>query len=100
MARTNRAGQDDIWLNEKKIEVILKVTGEAAGFFRRRKLVPQQEIVKELQEDGGLLVSTHVAHETQILSVVREWIPHIRIVSPEGLQAEMETGLRSYLQGN
>lgn len=93
------ATEDDIWLNEKKIEVILKITGEAAGFFRRRKLVPQQEIVKELKEDGGMLVSARVAHMNQILPIVREWIPHIRIISPEGLQAEMETTIRAYLQG-
>ena len=47
-------------------------------------------------EDGGLIVSAKVAHINQILPTVRQWIPHIRIISPEGLQAEMERGMQGY----
>lgn len=89
--------EDAIWLKEKKQEVVLKVTGLAANYFRRRKHVPQQRIEKEL-EDGGLIVSTRIAHEDQILPLVRQWIPHIRIISPEGMQASMESALRQYVQ--
>lgn len=88
--------EDGIWLNEKKLEVVLKITGPAASYFRRRKLVANQVVEKEL-EDGGMIVSTKVAHVNQILPTVRQWIPNIRIISPEGLQAEMESEIRSYL---
>jgi len=88
--------EDDIWLNAKKQEVVLKVSGLAANYFRRRKLVANQVIEKEL-EDGGLIVSCKVAHVNQILPTVRQWIPDIRIISPEGVQAEMERGLGEYL---
>ncbi|CAM8649616.1 COG2378 Predicted transcriptional regulator [Comamonadaceae bacterium] len=90
------SAEDGIWLNEKKFEVVLKITGTAANFFRRRKLVANQVIEKEL-EDGGIIVSAKVAHANQILPIVRQWIPCIRIISPEGLQAEMEIEIRSYL---
>lgn len=42
-------------------------------------------------------MSGKVAHINQILPTVRQWIPHIRIISPEGLQGEMEREIRSYL---
>lgn len=90
------SGEDGIWLNEKKLEVVLKITGAAANYFRRRKLVANQVIEKEL-EDGGMIVSAKVAHVNQILPTVRQWIPCIRIISPEGLQAEMESEIRRYL---
>jgi hypothetical protein len=32
-----------------------------------------------------------------VLPIVRYWIPHIRIISPEYLQAEIEKGLAEYL---
>jgi hypothetical protein len=35
---------------------VLKINGEVAGYFKRRKLIANQVIEKEL-EDGGLLVS-------------------------------------------
>ncbi len=90
------ADEDDIWLNEKKIEVVLKITGPAASYFRRRKWIANQVIEKEL-EDGGMIVSARVAHVNQILPTVRHWIPNIRIISPEGLQAEMEREIQAYL---
>lgn len=88
--------EDDIWLNPDKKEVVLKISKEAASYFRRRKLIANQVIEKEL-EDGGLIVSGKVAHPNQILPIVRQWIPSVRIISPEGLQADMESQLRDYL---
>lgn len=88
--------EDGIWFGEEKKEIVLKIAGEVAAYFKRRKLIANQVIEKEL-EDGGLIVSAKVGHPNQVLPIVRYWIPHIRIISPEGLQAEMEQGMRSYL---
>lgn len=90
--------EDDIWLNPDKTEVVLQVARAAASYFQRRRLIANQHIEKEL-EDGGLLVSGKVAHPNQILPIVRYWLPHIRIISPEGLQGEMEEEMRGYLGG-
>ena len=73
--------EDGIWMSDKKLEVSLKIDGEVAGYFKRRKLIANQVIQKELS-DGGLLVSASVGHINQILPVVRYWIPHIRVISP------------------
>jgi predicted DNA-binding transcriptional regulator YafY len=90
------ASEDDIWLNPQKIAVTLRIAPAIASYFNRRKLVANQVVVETLA-DGGLIVSSKVAHANQILPIVRSWIPHIRILSPEGLQAEMERELRGYL---
>jgi hypothetical protein len=74
---------------------VLKIASEVAGYFRRRRLIANQVIGKEL-DDGSLLVSARVGHPNQVLPIVRYWIPHIRIISPEGLQADMERGLAAY----
>lgn len=89
--------EDTIWLNANKTEVVLKVQKTAAHYFMRRKLIGGQVIEKEL-EDGGLIVSGKVAHPNQILPIVRYWLPHVRIISPEGLQISMEKELRDYLE--
>ncbi len=90
--------EDGIWLGEEKREIVLKIASGVAGYFKRRKLIANQVIEKEL-EDGGLIISAKVGHLNQVLPIVRYWIPHIRIISPEGLQAEMETALAAYLEG-
>lgn len=88
--------EDSIWLNTRKTEVVLTVAAPVAHYFKRRKLIAQQTLVKEL-EGGGLIVSGVFAHPNQILPVVRQWIPHVRIVSPEAWQEELEDGLERYL---
>ena len=90
--------EDGIWLGEEKREIVLKIAAEVAGYFKRRKLIANQVIEKEL-EDGGLIVSAKIGHLNQVLPIVRYWIPHIRIISPEGLQDELEGDLKTYLEG-
>ena len=93
----NQLAEDDgIWLSDAKQEVVLKVRAEVAGYFKRRKLIANQVIEKEL-EDGGLIISAKIGHTNQILPIVRYWIPHIRIISPEELQVEIDKGLNEYL---
>lgn len=90
------AEEDGVWLAEEPREVVLKVAKDVAGYFKRRKLIANQVIEKEL-EDGGLIVSAKVGHPNQILPIVRYWIPHLRVISPEGLQAELDAQLSNYL---
>lgn len=87
---------EGIWLAESTQEIVLQINPEIAGYFKRRKLIANQIIEKELA-DGGLIVSTKVGHPNQVIPIVRYWIPHIRIISPGNLQAEMEKELKEYL---
>jgi len=88
--------EDGIWFGSNKKEIIMSISGEVAPYFKRRKLIANQVIEKEL-EDGGLIVSAKVGHANQVLPIVRYWIPHIRIISPAGLQDEMEEELAAYI---
>ena len=94
---TQLADEDGIWLSEEKQEVVLKVSHEVASYFKRRRLIANQVIEKEL-EDGGLIVSARIGHANQILPIVRYWIPHVRIISPEAMQVEMQVALAEYLK--
>jgi hypothetical protein len=88
--------EEGIWFTDQPQEVVLRIGQEVAGYFKRRDLIANQVIRMELQ-DGGLIVSARVGHLNQVLPIVRYWIPHIRIVSPEGLQAELDAGLSAYV---
>ena len=88
--------EDGIWFGEEKIEVVMTVSAEAAPYFKRRKLIANQTIEKEL-EDGSLIISTRVGHANQIIPIVRYWLPSLHILSPSSLQKELEEGLAAYL---
>ena len=89
---------DGIWTSDQPIEIVLTVDAQAAPYFRRRKLIANQVIDKELA-DGGLIVSAKVGHANQVLPIVRYWIPHLRIVAPKELAAELERGLGEFISG-
>ncbi len=90
------AEDDGIWHSDSQREVVLKASPEVAGYFKRRKLIGNQVIEKELS-DGSLIISAKVSHDNQILPIVRYWIPNLSIISPESLQSELEQGLSAYL---
>jgi predicted DNA-binding transcriptional regulator YafY len=87
---------EGIWQSEATQEIVLQIKPEIAGYFKRRKLIANQVIEKELA-DGGLIVSAKIGHANQILPIVRYWIPNIRIIDPSSLQVEMERFLKEYL---
>ena len=89
--------EDSIWFGQEKSEVILKVHADVVLHFMQRQLLPEQELVKTL-EDGGILVSSKISHAMQLLPLVRYWIPHVEIISPKHLQDELEAGLKWYLE--
>ena len=89
--------EDSIWFNEEKQEVVISVSSEVAGYFKRRKLIANQVIEKELQ-DGSIIISAQTGHPNQILPIVRYWIPHLRIINPSNLQQLLEKDLETYLK--
>lgn len=87
---------DGLWMGGEPIEFVLEVAPEVAGYFERRAVLVNQRIVRRL-DNGGLIVSSTVGHTNEVMPRVRYWIPHIRIVSPQGAQAELEAELVAYL---
>lgn len=88
---------ESIWFGQDKQEIILSIDSQVAFYFKQRSILPEQQIVKELG-DGGLLVSSKINHDMQLLPLIRYWIPHIKIVNPDRLQDEVEKELREYLE--
>jgi len=88
--------EDSIWFSEDKREVVLKIDHSIASYFKRRNLLPNQHIDKEL-EDGGLIVSSRIAHDEQILPLITYWLPNMHIISPDELREALLQRLGHYL---
>lgn len=87
--------EEGIWITDDPIEVVLQVDATAAPYFRRRKLVPHQQIEREMP-NGVLAVRSRVHHANEIVPIVRYWIPHVTIVEPASMQASLVDELRAY----
>nr|WP_314741319.1 WYL domain-containing protein [uncultured Haemophilus sp.] len=90
---------DSISHSNQLSEVVIKASSFAAPYFLHRNLLPNQELLREL-ETGELLISCKNVNEFDIVPVVQYWIPHLTIVSPTDLQSRMADKLKEYLGCN
>lgn len=88
---------DSISYGNQINEVIIKVNAEVAHYFTRRNLLPNQEIIRQV-DNGELLISCKNIHELEIIPLVQYWIPHLVIVSPSELQEKMQRKIQQYLR--
>jgi len=87
---------DSQWIGTQTKEAVFQIDSEAATYFRRRNLIPNQKIEKEL-EDGGVIVSGRFTDDKQALHIVGYWLPHIRVLSPESLNKQFHKQIQKYL---
>lgn len=88
--------EENIWFSRDKTEVLLSVAPQISYYFLRRKLLPNQEIIKEIS-NGGLIISSQISHTEQIIPLIRYWLPNIKILEPVWLKEKMESELIEYL---
>lgn len=88
----------NIWFTaERNIEVVVEVNKKAADYFRRRKIFPTQEIVKE-KPDGSLTVSFKIGKYEEIREILKSWLPNIRIVSPPEFRKGFLSEIKHWLK--
>lgn len=79
-------------------EVHLQIDNSAKEYFLRKKVLSNMKIIDQTNE--YFIVSTNVAFDDEILNIVKQWIPYIRIVSPFELQNKLQDTLKNYLLKN
>ncbi|MFZ3119984.1 MAG: WYL domain-containing protein [Variovorax sp.] len=87
---------EGLWQSETMLRIVLEVATPAAHYFQRRRLIANQ-VVEAVAADGSLRLVATVGHPNEILPIVRYWIPHLRIVEPAQLQADLESEISRYL---
>jgi len=91
--------EDGIFFSADKIEVVLKVSAKVAHYFKRRDLLPNQVIEKEL-DDGDLLMSCKVATEKQIIPLIKYWMPNLEVISPKRILSLVRQDIDTFLSIN
>ncbi len=78
------------------IKVIVQVDKKKAKYFKLKKHLASQEIVKE-NEDGSLIISFLVTQEREMEEIVKKWIPNMKVIEPLSLKEKIENELKKYL---
>lgn len=86
---------DTNWFSNESIEVILKIDNSAKEYFLRKEILANKKLLE--QNDEYFIISTIVSYDDEILRVVKSWLPHIKIVSPQYLQTKLNDMLKEYI---
>ena len=90
-------GSANIWFSgEPNLEVKVLIDNKVSHYFKRRKMFPTQEI-KEEKPDGSLLVTFRVGHYEAIRDILKSWIPHITILSPEAFRKNLLAEVKDWV---
>lgn len=89
-------GTDSLFFGNQISKIVLQIDEKVAGYFERRDLLPNQELVRKL-DNGDLLLICKDVHPREVVPIVQYGIPHIRVISPSGIQEQMTKVLRNYL---
>lgn len=84
------------WLTPDDAEVLVQVDREAAPHFLESMILPHQQLLKELS-DGSLLVSSRVSRLSDILPLLKSWMPQVEVLSPVSLKLELIRDLHATL---
>ncbi len=83
--------------DQKLIDVVVEVDSKKAEHFRSKKYLSSQKI-KEVKENGSLVLSFKVTQNMEIEELVKRWLPHIKVITPESLKKKIDRELKEYLK--
>ncbi len=87
-----------IWFNEKRDKVArIKVSADAAPFFKDRCFFPRQKIVQRNQ-DGSIVLETTLCHYMEAIPSILRWIPHLTVLAPKELRGTIKDSVSTYLK--
>lgn len=87
----------NIWFSgDRTIEVLIEVDAEWGHYFKKRWILPLQEIMEE-RHDGSLMVRFFACNEPEIVMCLKPWLPHIRVVSPVNIKNQFIKDYENWL---
>lgn len=86
-----------IWFNpnKKPFEVILYLDSVVRVYFERK---PVKEQFLKKYTDGSGELTLYVTSKEEVFSILKKWLPHVKVVEPVEMQDEFKTMLSSYVE--
>ncbi|MCI6564601.1 MAG: WYL domain-containing protein [Campylobacter sp.] len=90
-----RIKENDLeWISQNiKIARIL-ILPKAREYFERKNIFKSFKILKD--DNNGILLEVRFAFDDELLNVVKAWIPYIKIIEPQELNAKLKNSLLEY----
>ena len=89
----------DIWFDPKAepFDVTLLLDGDAIVYFKRKPIKGQY---LKKNSDGTAELTVSITNKNEIFTILKKWLPQIKVIEPMELQDEFEKMLHGYLKNN
>ena len=86
----------DIWFDPKAepFDVTLLLDSDAIIYFERKPIKGQY---LKKNADGTAELTVSITHKEEIFTVLKKWLPQVRVIEPFELQEEFEEMMKRYL---
>jgi predicted DNA-binding transcriptional regulator YafY len=87
-----------IWFEEgvEPYKIKLLVSSQISQYFKRKPLSNTQTI-ESIHPDGSLEISVKITNDREILSIIKYWLPHIKILEPARIKDQLKLELENYI---
>ena len=79
-------------------KVIVKVSAYASVYFQAKKYLKSQRVVKHF-DDGSTWVEFTITDDMEVMPLIQQWIPHLRVVEPLRIKEEIFEKMRIFMKG-
>jgi len=79
------------------IYVVLELDEAAYTVLKRKKLNPSQKIKKSTKPNTYIMNIT-ITHEMEILPLIQQWVPHVKVLEPVSLHEQILANYRKYIK--
>ncbi len=80
----------------KLFEVIVEVSSKIMRHFKYKKHLKSQKIIKESRK--GLTISYQVTDSLVIIPLIKQWMPHIKVISPSSIKEQISKDAEYFLE--
>ena len=83
------------WISQNPILVRLRISNEVREYLFRKNFLANYKIIEESQ--NYFIAECYFSYANEVFNLVKSFLPCIKILSPEGLQEELNSQLQEYL---
>ena len=85
------------WFEDgNSFDVTVKVKKEVALYFKLKKHLSSQEILRE-NKDGSIILKFSVSSDEDVDNLIKAWLPHIEVISPQRFRKKLLKELERYI---
>ena len=78
--------------------VLIRIFAFASVYFHAKQYLKSQRVVKKYQ-NGDTLFEFTITDDMEIMPLIQQWIPHLKVVEPIRIKKKIEEKMREFMKG-